>query len=414
MPPSDGASIMVVAGETSGDVHGATLCRALRSLAPARPLVGMGGERMAREGLTRLADVTARAAVGGTEALGPVPALVRAWRTLKATLLGPDPPATLVLIDFPEFNLRLARLARRAGVPVVYFIPPQVWAWRPWRARAIARRVSLVLAVFPFESALYRRVGARVEFVGHPVLDALVGAPTREEARRRLGLDAAVPVVGLLPGSRAQEIAGMLPVLQGAARRIAEAQPGTRFVLAAAGGTDHAHPAGRLFERLHGADPPIAVVEGDPYAVMRAADLLLVNSGTATLEAALLGTPMVVCYRLSRLTEAWVRLLVRVPWISLANIVLGRAVVPELYQAALTPERVADEALALLQSPTALTAQRDAFRELSGALGSPGVGLRAAQHILAIAEPGLAGQGPSDLAQVGGDMGGARRPPHGQ
>jgi lipid-A-disaccharide synthase len=376
---------MVVAGETSGDVHGATLCRALQALAPARPLVGMGGERMARAGLTRLADVTAAAAVGGTEAMRPLPALFRAWRQLKTALLGPQPPATLVLIDFPEFNLRLARIARRAGVPVVYFIPPQVWAWRPWRAHTIARRVSLVLAVFPFESALYQRVGVPVEFVGHPVLDALEGAPTREEARRRLGLDPDVPVVGLLPGSRAQEIAGTLPVLQAAAARIVSERPATRLLLAAAAHRERARADGDPFARLPGATPPITVVEGDPYGVMRAADLLLVNSGTATLEAALLGTPMVVCYRLSRLTEAWVRVLVRVPWISLANIVLGRAVVPELYQAALTPERVAAEALALLRSPAALDAQRAAFRELGDALGSPGVGVRAARHILQVA-----------------------------
>jgi lipid-A-disaccharide synthase len=383
MPAVDPAPIMVVAGEVSGDLHGATLCRALRALAPSRPLVGMGGERMAREGLTRLADVTGAAAVGGTEALSPLPALVRAWRRLTAALQGSPRPATLVLVDFPEFNLRLARVARRAGVPVVYFIPPQVWAWRPWRARAIARRVTLVLAVFPFELALYRRAGARVEFVGHPVLDALAGAPEREEARRRLGLEGEAPVVGLLPGSRTQEIARTLPVLRAAAARIAAARPGTRFVLA---GIERHDGRPDPLESLAGSTPPMRIVRGDPYTVMRAADLLLVNSGTATLEAALLGTPMVVCYRLSRLTEAWVRLLVRVPWISLANIVLGRGVVPEIYQAALTPERVAAEAMALLGSPAALAEQRAAFRELGGALGTAGVGLRAARHILDLAE----------------------------
>jgi lipid-A-disaccharide synthase len=381
MPP-DAAPIMVVAGEASGDLHGATLCRALRALDPARPLVGMGGARMAGEGVRLLADVTGAAVVGGTEALGPIPTLLRAWRRLKAALQGPPRPATLVLIDFPEFNLRLAGVARRLGVPVVYFIPPQVWAWRPWRARAIARRVSLVLAVFPFEPPLYRRAGARVEFVGHPVLDALAGAPPRAEARRRLGLDAGASVVGLLPGSRAQEIAHTLPVLQAAAARIAAERPATRFVLAGLPRPDDARDP---LAGLADAAPPVQVVRGDTYAVMRAADLLLVNSGTATLEAALLGTPMIVCYRVSRLTEAWARLLVRVPWISLANIVLGRAVVPELYQGALSPARVAAEALGLLDSPGALGAQRAAFRELGGALGAPGVGLRAARHILALA-----------------------------
>ena len=382
MPATDAAAIMVVAGEASGDLHGATLCHALRALAPARPLVGMGGERMAAAGLDRLADVTGAAVIGGTEAFGPLPTLLRAWRTLRAVLRGPQPPAALVLIDFPEFNMRLARVARRVGIPVVYFIPPQVWAWRPWRTRAIARRVSLVLAVFPFEPAIYRKAGARVEFVGHPVLDALLDAPTREAARCRLGVDAGATIVGLLPGSRAQEIERTLPVLHAASARIVAARPDTRFVLAAVGGAAGPDPA----EILRGAPPPVRVVRGDTYAVMRAADVLLVNSGTATLEAALLGTPMVVCYRMSRLSEAWVRLLVRVPWISLANITLGRAIVPEVYQRAFTPARVATEALALLDSPAARDAQRAAFRELGGMLGEPGVGLRAARHIVALAE----------------------------
>ena len=220
---------MVVAGEASGDLHGATLCRALRTLAPARRLIGMGGDRMAAAGLERLADVTAAAAIGGTEALGPIPTLLAAWRRAKAALTGPARPAALVLIDFPEFNLRLARVARRAGIPVAYFVAPQIWAWRPWRMRLIRRRVSRVLAAFPFEVALYRQAGVPVEFVGHPVLDALEGAPTREAARRRLGLGDDDLVIGVLPGSRAQEIAGTLPVLRQVAARIAAAHRGARL-----------------------------------------------------------------------------------------------------------------------------------------------------------------------------------------
>src|SRR5688572_2805947 len=284
MPATDIAPIMIVAGEASGDLHGATLCRALRALAPARPLVGMGGERMAAAGLERLADVTASAIIGGTEAFGPIPTLWAAWRRLRAALAGPARPAALVLIDFPEFNLRLARVAQRHGIPVAYFVPPQVWAWRPWRVRAMRRRISRVLAVFPFEVALYRRAGVDVEFVGHPVLDALADAPTREAARHRLGLGAGELVIGLLPGSRAQEIAHTLPVLREVAARIAAAHRGVRVVLAAApAGAGAAGPlrdGGPLAADLRSGVPAIAIARGDTYGVMRAADLLLVTSGT--------------------------------------------------------------------------------------------------------------------------------------
>jgi lipid-A-disaccharide synthase len=371
---------MIVAGEASGDLHGATLARALRAQAPGARLYGMGGRGMAAEGVELLVTTTADATVGGTEAVGGVPALYRAYRRLRAALAGPERPDALVVIDFPEFNLRLARAARRAGVAVVYFIPPQVWAWRPWRVRLMRRVVSLVLAVFPFEPPLYRRAGVPVAFVGHPVVDALTDAPSREEARRHLGLQGDAPVIGLLPGSRRHEVARVMPVMREAAARIAVRQPGCRFVVAQAPTIERA-----ALEPAHTAVPPLAIVPSRAYEVMRAADLLLVTSGTATLEAALLGTPMVVCYRLSRLSELLFAPLVRVPWISLANITLGRAVVPELYQRRLSAEALAREALALLESPAALAAQRAAFGELTGQLGAPGVGTRAARHVLQLA-----------------------------
>jgi lipid-A-disaccharide synthase len=335
---------------------------------------------MAAAGMELLADARETAVVGFSEVVGRLPALRRAYRALR-TALRRERPAVLVLIDFPGMNMRLARIARRAGVPVVYFIPPQIWAWRARRVHAIRRRVSLVLAVFPFERALYRSAGVRAEFIGHPVLDGLATAPTRETARRELSLDPRELLVGLLPGSRPQEVDRMLPLLTEAARRLAATRPEARFLVALAPTVDAAAVARRLGEGL-----PVRIVQDRTYAVMRAADLLLVTSGTATLEAALLGTPMVVCYRVSRLTEALGRRLLRVPWISLVNIVLGRAVVPEIFQRRdLSPARVAEEALRLLATPGALEAQRDAFRELAGQLGEPGVGDRAARLVLAAA-----------------------------
>jgi lipid-A-disaccharide synthase len=371
-------AIMLVAGEASGDLHGAGLCRALRGLDPSRRLFGMGGARMGAAGMDLLVDVTANAVVGGDEALGQVPRLYRAYRTLRAALRDAERPAVLVLIDFPEFNLFLARTARRAGVPVVYFIPPQVWAWRGGRVKTIRRLVSLVLAVFPFEVALYRRAGVPVEFVGHPLLDQIGTAPTREEARRRLRIDDGGLVVGLLPGSRQQEIVGLLPAMRDAAARVRATLPGTRFVLGLAPTIERRVAAGYL-----DGGPEVEIVEGQTHAVIRAADLLLATSGTVTLEAALLGTPMVVCYRLSALSESVLRLLARVPWMSLANLTLGRAVVPELYRRTATSERLAREAVRLLTDTGARETQRAAFSELTGTLGQPGVVTRAARLVLA-------------------------------
>ena len=328
-------------------------------------------------------SVTAAAAAGGTEALNRIPLLYRAYRRLRGALAGARRPRVLVVIDFPEFNLRLARAACRAGVRVVYFIPPQVWVWRSWRVRTIRRVSSLVLAVFPFETALYRRAGVPVEFVGHPLLDALGSAPDRVAARRALGLDDRALVIGLLPGSRREETARVLPAMREAVTAIGRARRDARFVLALAPTVEPA-----TVERGLGVGSPVAIAHGRSHAVMSAADLLLVASGTATLEAALLGTPMVVCYRVSRLTELMVRSLMRVPWISLPNLTLGRAVVPELYQAAATGERLGREALWLLDTPGALDTQRAAFRELRGQLGAPGVGARAARLVLA--EAGVA------------------------
>ena len=370
-------AIMLVAGEASGDLHGAALCQALRERAPGARLFGMGGARMAAAGMEVVEDVTARAIVGGTEAAAAVLPLFRTYRRLRARLGGAERPHALVLIDFPEFNLRLARAARRCGVPVVYFIPPQIWAWRGWRVRAMRRRLSLVLAVFPFELPFYRRARVPVEYVGHPLIDALATVPARGEARARLGIAADEQVIGLLPGSRHGEVDRLLPIMRDAVARVAARRPSSRFVLALAPTVD----AALVSRHLDGAS--VTVVRDDIHDVIRASDVVLATSGTVTLEAALLGAPMVVCYRVSRLSALMIRSLIRVPWMSLPNLVLGRPVVTELFQGEATGESVAAEALRLLDDAGARDAQRVAFRELARGLGEPGVGARAARLVLA-------------------------------
>jgi lipid-A-disaccharide synthase len=376
----DHAAIMLSAGEASGDLHGGMLCRALRELSPGLQLTGMGGGHMAAAGMDVIVDPTGHATVGTSEAVGRVPALYRAYRAMGRRLVA-DRPRALVLIDFPEFNLRLARRARRAGVPVVYFIPPQLWAWRAGRVRQMARRVKRVLAIFPFEPPLYERAGVPVTFVGHPLLDVLPLDLTRDDARRRLGVDPDHALIGLLPGSRPGEIERLLPPMLDAARRLAAADGRRRFVLGLAATVAREQVATIMTSGGPGL-PPIELVSRRTYEVMTAADTLLITSGTATLEAALLGAPMVICYRVSRLTELMARALTRVRWIGLPNLVSGRTVVPELIQGEVTGTRLAREAARLLDDPVAATAQRAAFKDLRARLGEPGVGLRAARAVL--------------------------------
>jgi lipid-A-disaccharide synthase len=383
MTAGDDRLIMLSAGEASGDLHGATLCRALRALDPGVRLIGMGGPRMAAAGVEILVDPTAHAAVGTSEAIGRVPGLYRAYKILVRRLREARPQA-MVLIDFPEFNLRIAKQARRAGVPVVYFIPPQLWAWRRGRIRQMARRVTRVLAAFPFEKSLYEEAGVSVEFVGHPLLDVVPSDLDRMKARQRLGVGERQTLVGLLPGSRRQEVGRLLPPMLDAAARLAGADGRRCFVLGLAASVDRGLVLALLARASETGGPPVEVVEGLTHEVMAGADVLLIASGTATLEAALLGAPMVVCYRVTRLTEAVVRLLNRSPWISLPNIVAGRGAVPEILQDEVTGARLSSEAERLLVDPVAATAQRAAFKEVRSRLGQPGVGARAAQAVLRV------------------------------
>jgi len=382
MTPARSRLIMISAGEASGDLHGATVCRALTMLDPQARVLGMGGSRMAAAGVEILVDPTAQAGVGTSEVIGRIPSLFRAYRLLVRRLRE-ERPHVLVVIDFPEFNLRLARQAKRARIPVVYFMPPQLWAWRAGRMRQMAARVTQVLAAFPFERDLYESARIPVEYVGHPLLDVVPLTLEKAEARRRLGLAEERTVIGLLPGSRREEVEHLLPPMLEAATRLVASDGRRGFVLGLAPTVSRASVEGFLSRAADA--PPVDIVEGLTHEVMAAANVLLIASGTATLEAALLGTAMVVCYRVSRLTEMVGRVLTRIPWISLPNIVARRTVVPEILQAEVTGARLAAEAERLLEDPAAATAQHAAFKDLRERLGQPGVGQRAARVILKVA-----------------------------
>jgi len=369
--------IAIVAGEASGDLHGARLVEALRQREPRLSFTGMGGNGMRAAGVRLLADASETAVVGIAELWEKRRALRAALLTLRAHLAAAR-PALLICVDFPDFNLLLARTAHRLGIPVCYFISPQIWAWRSGRIRTIRRLVRKMLVLFPFEEALYRAAGVDVAFVGHPLLDALADVPGRETCRARLAIAETAQVVALLPGSRTAEVRRHLPILLGAAAKIREAEPDVTLLLGLTETTDRQAAAAAAA----GACVPVQVVQGRTPEVMRAADFVLAVSGTVTLEAAILGTPMLITYRVGVVSSWLVRLLVRVRFAGLPNLIAGKAIVPELLQNDATPERLAGVALEVIRSAPRQAAMREALADVRRRLGNPGAVERAAQEVL--------------------------------
>jgi lipid-A-disaccharide synthase len=366
--------VLLVAGEASGDLHGADLLRALRALRPDVDVAGLGGEHLRAAGMRTIADAREVAMVGVVEGLGRLRTLLRVYRTL-ARRLRIDKPDLCILIDFPEFNLRLARVARAARVPVLYYIGPQVWAWRRGRVRKIARLVDRLAVVFPFEPGLYERWLPGVEFVGHPLLDRVEATRGRDETLRLHGLDPGRRTVVLLPGSRANEIDYILPPLLDAVRGLLRGGGDYQFALGLAHTLDRAD----VEARVHAAGLHLPVIAGDLYNLVAAADLALVTSGTATLECALLECPMVIVYRLSPLTWVLGRLLVRgVTHVGMPNIVAGREVVPELLQRDVVGPKIAATARGILEDRARGEAIRAGLREVRQRLGRGGAAGRAA------------------------------------
>ena len=369
------APLLVIAGETSGDQHGAAMLRILREDFPDLPVFGVGGDHMRAAGVQTLFDVEALNVVGLVEVLARIPAgLLMARRLLRAAR--ERGARVVVLIDAPGFNLPFARWANQAGLQVVYYVSPQIWAWRQNRVHKVARRVDKMLTLFPFEVPFYAAAGVNAEYVGHPLLDCLPGLPDRDQAARTLGLDAKRPIVALLPGSRRREVECLLEPMLAALRLIRDGLPGAQGVLPVAPTVPDA-----VRQIVSGFSGALTVVDGQSLTALRAADFALVASGTATLEAGLIGTPMVIAYRVNRLTAWLARRLLRVPHIGLVNIVAGRQVVPELLQDAVSPRTLAATALSVLQDPAEAQRIRGELAALRATMGAGGSSRRAAASV---------------------------------
>lgn len=366
---------LIVTGEASGDLHGSRLIAAARDLDPDLTFFGVGGRLMEAEGCEILFRGEELAVMGLVEVAAHFPAIYRAFKKLESILSSERRPDVLILIDFPEFNLRLAAKARTAGVPVLYYVSPQVWAWRRGRVKKIARVVDRLAAIFPFEPELYRGLDIQVDYVGHPLASDVTVTTGRESYLRSHGLDPAKPVVGLFPGSRRSELKYIFDTLMGSARLLARLKPGVQFLLPVASSLDP-----MLFaQKIEGSQLAVKIVQDNVYDTAHACDAVMTVSGTVTLQIALAGTPMAIIYKMNPLTFAIGKHLVKVPHIGLANIVAGRGVVREFIQDDATPQAISAEILHLLNDDDYAGQVREGLAQVRTNMGGAGCSERVAR-----------------------------------
>lgn len=382
--PGASNSILIIAGEPSGDLHGAGVVRELQRLRPDVQVFGIGGEQMARAGQEQFFTTKEMAILGFTEVVRHLPFLLQVKKRLLQEVRRRR-PACAVLIDYPGFNLRFARHLKKLGVPVFYYIAPQVWAWGAKRIPEMARLLDHLAVVFQFEVPLFERAGLPATFVGHPLLDVLQPELDEGAFRRRFGLAAKVPVLGLLPGSRNREVRALLPEMLATARRLRRELPALAVVIGQSPNVAAEHYSEVLRQSDAG---DVHLASGITYSVMAHSTACMVASGTATLETACFATPLVVVYRVSRLSYELARRLVKLKNIGLVNIVAGRAIAPELIQGDFTAQRAAQHLLPLLRDPAARAAMREALLGVRESLGEPGASERVARLVKELAWPG--------------------------
>ncbi len=343
-------------------------------LNPQLRVTGIGGQQMRAAGVELLFDINNLAVVGGWEVVAQASAIFRAYRRMRKLLIE-ERPDLLILIDYPDFNLGLAGVARRHNIKVLYYISPQVWAWRSGRVKKIASKVNKMAVILPFEVPIYQQAGLDVEFVGHPLLEVVKPEFNREPALKRYGLDSSAPIIGLLPGSRRNEIKFLLEVILESARLLKAKLPKVQFIMPVAPSLDFK----QIEAQVNQASLPIKVVAGENYEVMNVSDMLITASGTASLEATLLGVPMVVVYKLSWLSYIGGLLLIKTPYISLTNILANKSLIPELLQRQATPDKIAAKVLELLNDARYMANIKREFAEIRNQLGKAGASARTAR-----------------------------------
>jgi len=374
--------VLIVTGEASGDLHASYLVQAMLSLDPDVYCYGMGGEKLRATGTHIVFDIAELSVMGITEVVRHFGKIYRVFTTLKG-LLKNDRPDLVILVDYPDFNLRLAKVAHKYGVPVLYYISPQIWAWRTSRIKQIGRVVKKMLVVFPFERSLYEEAGIDVTFTGHPLLDIVKPTKSKEGNTKHFGLDPHKRTIGLLPGSRLSEVKKLLPPMVEAAQQLTEHFTDLQFILPIAPGLQRIE----IEKLIAGSKTEITVVDNSIYDVIDIAHLVVVASGTATLETALLATPMVITYKMSPISYLIGKRLVKVPYIGMANILAGKKVVPELIQDEANAHNITAEVTHLLQDNHYYQSVCEDLTSIKKELGEPGASKRAARIAVTMLSP---------------------------
>jgi lipid-A-disaccharide synthase len=371
--------ILIIAGEASGDLHGAALVRALKKTNHNIVLKGIGGKKLEESGVEILVGSSELAVVGLTEVLSKLPKIIKA-HSLMRSILKNEHPDLLILIDFPDFNISLARTASLCKVPVLYYISPQLWAWRSSRVKKIARRVNKLAVILPFEKEFYLKTGHQidVEYVGHPLMDSIPDHFDDKKIFEDLDLPMGAPVIGLLPGSRTEEIKNLLPSMIGAAEILSSRYPETEFVLPLASTIQ----PDLIQSYICRTSLKIHVSKMSIYNILRVCNLALVASGTATLETAIMGVPMVIAYRVSPLSFRIAKMVIKLPYVSLVNLIAGEEIVPELLQDDVTAQSLAGRASSFLENEVLRRETIKKLNRLRDSLGGPGASERTAEIAL--------------------------------